>query len=165
VTGNEAADKRDERVGLLCESDASEVGIQLEAGRFSVGRGHFCGAHSIWSIGIDECGNLQKCWEASDKAHLSFGTAHSWDPANPFVTATNPDNLTMFLNTASPVPDDECRECKWLPICVGGCPYARLFSARSCIAFKDDEERYVLALHARIGEKKKYEKETARQRG
>lgn len=165
VTGNETADKRDGRVGLLCGTNASEVAVQLEAGRFSVGRGNYCGAQSIWSVGIDECGNLQKCWEASDKTHLSFGTAHSWDPANPLVTATSPDNLTMFLNTASPVPDDECRECKWLPLCVGGCPYARLFTARSCIAFKDDEERYVLALHARIGEKKKYEEETARQRG
>ena len=160
VTGSEAADRRGEQVGLLCGSDASEVGIQLEAGRFSVGRGHFCGAHSMWSIGIDEHGNLQKCWEATDKTRLSFGTARSWDPADPLVTATNPDNLTMFLNTASPVPDNECRECRWLPICVGGCPYARLFSARSCIAFKEDEERYVLALHARIGEKKRLQYDT-----
>ena len=28
----------------------------------------------------------------------------------------------------------------------------RLFGRRSCVAFKDDPERYVLALRARIGE-------------
>ena len=152
VAGSEVADERGEQVGLLCGSDASEVSARQEAGRFSKGRGHYCGAQVLWGVGIDERGNLQKCWEAVDKPHLSFGTAHDWDPNDPFATASNLDNLTMFLNTASPIPDDECRECVWLPACAGGCPYKRLTSGRNCIAFKDDPERYVLALHARIGE-------------
>ena len=154
VSGSDTADERGEQVGLLCGSDASEIGVKQEAGRFSVGRGHYCGAHSIWSVGIDERGNLQKCWEAVDKPHISFGTAHDWDPANPFATAANADNLTMYLNTACPVPDEECRECVWLPHCVGGCPHKRLFAMRQCVAFKDEPEKYVLALHARIGEEK-----------
>ena len=85
---------------------------------------------------------------------ISFGTAREWNPADPLATASNPDNLTMYLNTACPVPDEECRECVWLPVCVGGCPHRRLFGERQCIAFKDDPESYVLALHARIGEDK-----------
>ena len=154
VTGSETADTRGEQVGLLCSSNASEVGIRQEAGRFHTGRGHYCGAHSVWSVGIDEKGNLQKCWEAVDKPHISFGTAHDWNPADPLTTASNPDNLTMYLNTANPVPDEECRECVWLPSCVGGCPHKRLFEGRKCIAFKDEPERYVLALRDRIGENK-----------
>ena len=154
VSGSEVADERGEQVGLLCEADASEVGIRQEAARFHVGRGHYCGAHSIWSVGIDEKGNLQKCWEAVDKPQISFGTARDWDPADPLGTASDPDNLTMYLNTACPIPDDECRECVWLPACMGGCPHRRLFDKRACVAFKDDPERYVLALHARIGEGK-----------
>ena len=154
VSGSETADARGKQVGLLCTSDSSEVGIRREAGRFSVGRGYYCGAHSIWSVGIDEKGNLQKCWEAVDKPEISFGTAHDWDPASPLATASRPDNLTMYLNTACPVPDDECRACVWLPHCVGGCPHKRLFDERQCVAFKDDPESYVLALHARIGEGK-----------
>ncbi|MBR0405407.1 MAG: SPASM domain-containing protein [Eggerthellaceae bacterium] len=122
---------------------------------FSKGRGHYCGAHIIWSVGIDDKGNLQKCWEAIDKPWMSFGTAHDWDPADPFATASKPDSLTMYLNTASPVPDEECRECMWLPMCVGGCPHKRLFGERLCVSFKDDAESYVLALHARIGEEKR----------
>ena len=152
VTGSEVADKRGKQVDLLCGSDASELGVKEEAGRFHAGRGHYCGAHTIWSVGVDDRGNLQKCWEAVDKPEISFGTAHDWDPADPFTTASHPDNLTKFLNTAVPVPDGECRECVWLPMCVGGCPYKRLFAKRQCVAFKDDPERYVLALHARIGE-------------
>ena len=152
VSGSETADARGNQVGLLCGSDSSEVGVRQEASRFRVGQGHYCGAHTIWSVGIDAEGNLQKCWEAVDKPHISFGTAHDWDPADPLATASNADNLTMYLNTACPVPDDECRECVWLPHCVGGCPHQRLFDGRQCVAFKDEPERYVLALHARIGE-------------
>ena len=165
VSGSDTADGRGEQVGLLCGADASEVGIRQEAGRFSVGRGHYCGAHSVWSVGIDERGNLQKCWEAVDKPRISFGTARDWDPADPLRTASNPDNLTMYLNTAVPVPDEECRECVWLPACVGGCPHKRLFDRRQCVPFKDDPESYVLALHARIGEEKKgrYDDETIAQ--
>ena len=154
VSSSEAADERGKQVGLLCGSDASDVGIRQEAGRFSVGRGHYCGAHSLWSIGVDERGNLQKCWEAVDKPSISFGIARDWDPADPLRTASAPDHLTMYLNTANPVPDGECRECVWLPICVGGCPHKRLFDERQCVPFREDPESYVLALHKRIGEKK-----------
>ena len=154
VSGSPVADERGKQVNLLCESNASDVGVRQEAKRFSTGRGNYCGAHSVWSIGIDDTGNLQKCWEAVDKPQISFATAHDWDPANPIASASNPDNLTMYLNTANPVPDEECRECVWLPSCVGGCPHKRLFARRQCIPFKDDPESYVLALHARIGEGK-----------
>ena len=154
VTGSSAAEARGEQVGLLCASDASDIGVRREANSFVKGRGHYCGAHSFWSVGIDEQGNLQKCWEAVDKPSISFGTAHDWDPANPFVTASNPDNLTKYLNTALPLSDEECRDCIWLPTCAGGCPYQRLFVSRKCIAFKDNPQDYVLALHARISENK-----------
>ena len=157
VSGSVTADERGKQVGLLCGSDASELGVKQEAGRFRTGRGYYCGAHTVWSVGIDDRGNLQKCWEDVDKPAMSFGTAHDWDPGNPFETAGNVDNLTMFLNTAAPVPDEECRECAWLPMCVGGCPNRRLTSGRECVPFRDNPELYVLALHARIGEDKEEE--------
>lgn len=152
VSSNDATDERGEQVGLLCGGDDVEVGIQHDAPRFHVGCGHYCGAQSMWTLGIDEQGRLQKCWEAIDKSDISFGTAHDWDPADPLNSADKLDNLTMFLNTAQPLVDEECRECVWLPSCAGGCPYNRLFSERKCVPYKDDAEAYVLALHARIGE-------------
>ena len=159
VAGSSVADERGAQVGLLCGADASDVSARQEAGRFSKGRGHYCGAHNFWCLGIDERGNLQKCWEAVDKPSIAFGTAHDWDPADPLETASNPDNLTKYLNTANPVPDEECRECVWLPLCAGGCPHKRLYESRACVPFKDDPQRYVLALHARIGENKDKGKE------
>ena len=102
----------------------------------------------------DELGNLFKCWEAAASTELAFANAHDWDPENPLETAADPDKLTMYLNTALPTADEECRECVWLPLCVGGCPHKRLFYGKECVAFRDHPENYVLALHARIGEKK-----------
>jgi len=159
VSDSSVADERGKQVNLLCDGTDSEVGIRQDSMRFSMGRGHYCGAQSIWGVGIDDKGNLQKCWEAVDKPQISFGTAHDWDPEDPFATASNPDNLTKYLNTACPIPDDECRECVWMPVCAGGCPHKRLFEGRVCVPYKNNAQDYVLALHARIGKEKAAEED------
>ena len=155
VSGNEATEERGGQVSLLCGTSLSEIGLMQEAGRFATGRGHYCGANSLWSTGIDEEGRLFKCWEAAGMPEFAFGNAHDWDPKDPLNTASDPDKLTMYLNTGLPNGDEECRECVWLPMCVGGCPHRRLTDKKSCVAFRDQPERYVLALHARIGKEKK----------
>lgn len=152
VAGSSTADKRGNQVPLLCGDDQSEIGMRKETGRLRKGSGQLCMAHTVWGIAIDADGNLYKCRGAVDKPRFSFGTAHDWDPVDPIATASHPDNLTTYLNTACPVPDDECRSCMWLPLCVGGCPHDRLTKGRSCVPFKDDPESYVLALHARMVE-------------
>ena len=157
VSSNEATKERGGEVGLLCGTDLSEIGLMQEAGRFAVGRGHYCGANVLFSATIDEKGGLSKCWEAVGDPMLNYGNAHDWDPKDPLNTASDPDRLTMYLNTALPNGDEECRECVWLPMCVGGCPHRRLFFGKSCVAFREQPERYVLALHARIGKEKKGE--------
>ena len=154
VAGSDVADKRGKQVSLLCDTDASDIGVRQEASRFRAGHGHYCGANTLWSVCIDDCGNLGKCWETVDKLAISFGNAHDWNPARPLETASKPDLLAKFLNTAIPNGDAECHECVWLPMCAGGCPYKRLFDKRMCVAFRDTPEAYVLALHTRIGEGK-----------
>jgi len=154
VSGNEAADQRGKQVDLLCGSNNAEIGIMQDARRFKAARGHYCAANTLWSVGIDEKGNLHKCWESVDKPKYSFGNAHDWDPRDPFGTASSPDMLVKYLNTATPTPDDECRDCIWLPTCAGGCPHKRLLGQRKCVAWRDNPEAFVLALYKRIGEEK-----------
>ena len=100
-----------------------------------------------------------KCWVAMYDPRNSFGRASDWDPTDPLATAGNPDMLSKFLNTAVPSHDDKCYECVWLPMCAGGCPYQRLRGHRSCVPFKDEPERYVLALNARMKREQAREKE------
>lgn len=155
VSGSEVADERGEQVNLLCDANASAVSIRQEAGRLHTGRGSHCGAHSIWSVGIDDRGNHQKCREAVDKPAISFGTTRDWDPADPTAASSKAENPTKLLNTAMPLDDDECLPCAWPPMCVGACPYRRLFAGRSCAAFRDEPEPYALALHARLVRQRK----------
>lgn len=141
-------------VQTLCGEDAGDIGVMLEAKRFSAVRARFCMAHTLSGVGVDDEGNLYKCWEDVDKPEHSFGTASRWDPADPIATADFPDRLTNYLNTSLLYGDPECRECVWLPLCVGGCPNQRLFYQRQCLPFKDEPEKYVLALYGRIGKEK-----------
>ena len=150
VFASEAADKRGRQVGLLCDDDAAEVAMRRDARSPVPGRGHFCDAHGVWNVGVDERGNLHKCWEEMGSGALPFADAGSWNPADPLATASAPDNLTKYLNTACPVPDDECRGCVWLPACVGGCPRMRLSGARGCLPYKGDERGFVLELRDRL---------------
>jgi uncharacterized protein len=153
VRDNAAADMRGERMGRLRGSDMGDLTVFQRVRHFGPARGGFCGAHLLWDVGIDEQGRLHKCWEAVDKPALSFGTAHEWNPADPIATAAFPDNLTRFLNTAPPTCDAECLDCKWLPLCVGGCPYRRLFETKACVAYKDDAQGFVRALYEHMREK------------
>ena len=150
VTGSEAAEKRGSQVDLIGEDVNCQVGILQDSGRFTRGSGHYCGAHLLFSVCIDEKGRLTKCWEAVDKESISFGNARDWDPADPLRTASNPDRLTMFLNTAAPLSDEECRECIWLPACRGGCPWQRLFRGRKCLPYRDAPDAYVRSLVERM---------------
>jgi len=151
---NEAARERGGQVRLLCETDLSEIGLVQEAGWFAAGRGHYCGANTLWSVGVDEEGRVFKCWESAGMPEFSFGNAKDWNPKDPLNTASNPDKLTMYLNTALPSHDAECAECIWLPLCAGGCPHRRLTERKACLPFRDQPERYVLALYDRIGREK-----------
>jgi uncharacterized protein len=129
VLANPAAEHRGSHVGLVDGHLSAEV--LLSETPHATGRNPVpCGACRIFDVGIDPEGRLQKCWEATDKPELSFGNARDWDPADPFATASQPDNLTRFLNCAQPLADDECGSCLWLPLCAGGCPYRRLIDGK-----------------------------------
>ena len=158
VHSNSASDNRGSGVGILCTSDAGEIDIRRDAKRFAPGRGQYCAAHYLLRVGIDEKGNLQKCWEDVDKPEHSFGTAGRWDPRNPIATADRPDNLTRYLNTSLPNLDTECNDCVWLPTCAGGCPNRRLNYEKECLPFREMPEKYVLALYDRIGKEKTSDK-------
>jgi len=49
--------------------------------------------------------------------------------------------------TWNPFEFDECRECKVLPLCMGGCPYkykALNNNSVDCLTIKDNLERMVM---------------------
>lgn len=155
VLENTAAQNRGSDVQTLCASDSSALGLRRAAERFHEGHSCFCGASLLPYLGIDERGRLYKCWEDVDKPQASFGSAARWDPLRPVATADAPDRLTAYLVTALPAEDPECAECRWLPLCAGGCPNRRIYyGERPCLSYRDVPEQYVLALYERLKEEK-----------
>jgi uncharacterized protein len=147
VKESSTAEERGKQVNILCSSDNSEIELLKHVGELTPAMGHYCGANSLWYIGIDDQGRLNKCWEDSDKAEHCFGTAAKWNPKNPLNSADYPDLLTRYLNTSGALDDPECRKCVWLPTCRGGCPYQRLYQERECIAYKNNPEAYALKIY------------------
>ncbi len=128
-----------------------DVALRPESRHVLVGKDHACVGQNLWMVAIDDKGLLYKCGgKLCGQSEFAYGTARDWDPTNPLATASNPDMLSRFLNTASPSPDDACYGCEWLPLCGGGCPQLRLFGKPECPAYRNDPEAFVLAMHGRI---------------
>lgn len=159
VHESNAATARNAQVRLLCGEEADELELSSQADGFHTGSGIYCGAQRLYAVGVDDKGRLYKCWEDVDKPERSFGTARDWDPADPIATADAPDLLIRYLNTALPTDDPECGDCPFLPQCAGGCPNRRLFYRKSCPSWRDDPQRYVLALYERLRRQSEKRKE------
>ena len=150
---NNATDKRGAEVRLLQGDEAEKIGLRRDKYRFTAARGGYCGACSLSSVDIDAKGNLYKCWSEMDNIDgRSFGTAAEWDPADPIKTASDPEQLSRYLDTALGDLDEECRECMWLPLCVQGCPYYRVNIGKCCLPYKDRPDEYIRALYERMME-------------
>lgn len=158
VSDNKASHDRGSDVNTLCIEECSKVGMKLDIARLTPAMGHYCGAHTLWSVGIDAMGRLHKCWETVDKPELSFGNVTDWNPMNPIKTSSDPDKLTAFLNTAGVLDDEECRSCKWLPVCRGGCPHFRFNGTRNCVPYKDNADAFVAAVYRAAKERSKEKK-------
>jgi uncharacterized protein len=79
-------------------------------------RNHFCGATRLTSFAFDAFGNAYRCWH-------SVG--------NPKEAVFSLDEMTKRYKDDSwskytPLNYSECRSCKVLPLCMGGCSHGRV---------------------------------------
>jgi uncharacterized protein len=96
--------------------------------------GGVCGAEHRLVYLITPPGLLFKCWaQASLGPENSIGTIFDDQ-----VTPRQQENLRCFLDW-NPLEDAKCKECRVLPICMGGCPYLRLNGQRgeNCAPWRD----------------------------
>ena len=149
-----SADELDSPMAAFAYHGA-EVELRPESRHVPVGRDHSCVGQNLWMVAIDDKGFLYKCGgKLCGQIDRAYGSARSWNPADPLATAFKPDMLSRFLNTCTPDPGDACYECKWLPLCGGGCPQMRLLGKLECPAYKRDPQTFVLTRHDRIAHRK-----------
>lgn len=100
---------------------------------------HECMVRNPLSIVIGPCGELYKCWNDVGKPEKVYGYIDG--------RITNEKVLLDYLLGGDPFDDIDCRNCKLLPVCNGGCPHARLITKNKsnscCPLFKDNMESFL----------------------
>lgn len=80
-----------------------------------------CGCDRVNSLVINADGEIYKCWNDLGKKEISIGNINDMDK-----TSINKSYMDYIIY--DPTHDEECKECKFLPSCMGGCPFNRLFN-------------------------------------
>ena len=90
----------------------------------------FCAAVRQNSFVIRPDGSIGKCFDCEQSVGDVFrGISHD---------STTQSNLSFWLDF-SPFDDPECQNCPVLPICLGGCPFFKIFRRKKlCLKWKFD---------------------------
>lgn len=81
---------------------------------------NFCGADLMSSNVVDPYGRLYKCWHDIGISELSIGSIMGKENVQPS------QNTYLSYMMYDPTEDEECIDCKLLPVCMGGCPRKRI---------------------------------------
>lgn len=101
----------------------------------------FCEAARKNSFCFDEKGLLYKCWNDIGNAAHSYGSVS--DYLNGCLNYKT-NHALEYLGDSFPDDDDECLNCKLLPLCMGGCITKRIFEKKkACIPIKYNIEDYI----------------------
>lgn len=98
-----------------------------------------CGAVNSSSYVIDPLGDIYKCWDDIGIATEKIGSI--------FEKTINLTSKALKWLSYDMLENDECCECKFLPVCMGGCPNKPIKgNERKCIPFKYYPEKYLSLL-------------------
>lgn len=81
-----------------------------------------CGIRNIMSISIDAEGYAYKCWELI--GNKNYATGRLDNDGNMEIMNIVSHNRQLY--GADPLEDPICSDCKYLPVCHGGCPMQRI---------------------------------------
>ncbi len=94
-----------------------------------------CCADNNMSMVISSNGDMYKCWKDLGIKEKSIGNIKSEKVCN--ETLLYEYMLYDFTN------DEACSKCKYLPVCLGGCPYSRVNRESRCSLVRYTLERYM----------------------
>lgn len=90
---------------------------------------YICGAVSINSCIIDPLGNIYKCWDDIGRQEYIAGNLDDG--------LSRAENTTKWLNYD--FLEANCKECAFLPLCMGGCPNYKIRSGQNrCMPIKQN---------------------------
>ena len=110
-----------------------------------------CAIRNKMAISFDAEGYVYKCWEKIGDKHYSIGRINEKGE----IENVNRIELNRELYGADPLDSEECKQCRLLPICNGGCPIQRIqnefeeYSNDVCPYYKDSLSDY-LNIHIQL---------------
>lgn len=108
---------------------------------------NICGADNLNSVVISPNGDLYKCWSDIGRSDYKIGNVLTKESTN--------HNILFGYMLYDPKYDKECSECKFLPICMGGCPRRRIDKMENrCTEQKFQIENYLKSIVNDIVEKR-----------
>lgn len=90
-----------------------------------------CSADKKNAFVIDAMGNLYKCWHSICDVSQSFGNINSQN----IIPYEYNENYLKWM-TYSPTENKNCKDCKILPMCLGGCLMSSLNDDLECVQWK-----------------------------
>ncbi|MDO5048143.1 MAG: radical SAM protein [Anaerococcus sp.] len=100
---------------------------------------NFCTADLKNSYVINYNGDIYKCW-----SDIGIEEARVGKLSDKKLESINFSNYFKYM-IFDPTEDDECKNCKVLPLCMGQCPYQRLNKGRECSKYKDNLKNTLIA--------------------
>lgn len=99
-------------------------------------KSNFCGADYKNNLVIDPEGYIYKCW--ADIGIVKYAVGNILDK-------NFKGNYARYLSYMiyDPTLDETCKDCSYLPICMGGCPKKRLENNMRCTEYKYALEPYL----------------------
>ena len=117
-----------------------------------------CSVIKLFSMVVDCYGKVYKCEETVGDDSAVVGNILDFKSDMLTGMLTSPTRgrgpFTDYLSHVFPFDDEECINCKVLPICLGGCVNARLTGRRRCNRARFDPDLYVLNIE-KINKRKK----------
>ena len=101
-----------------------------------------CTATSLNDYVIDAFGDLYKCWCNVGDKEKSVGNINDSSKLNFKL-------ISRFLSELEPFDDPKCKDCFFLPLCNGGCPYINYqnrFEGKkinNCCLWKEDIKKFL----------------------
>lgn len=102
-----------------------------------------CSADSVSGIVIDSDGLIYKCWNDIGIKERAIG--------NLLDNSYRNQKVSMDYLLYDPTQDAECKICKYIPICMGGCPHRRQFSSENrCHKLRYTMDKYISKIAQQI---------------
>lgn len=104
-------------------------------------RNRYCIADGLYGMVVAHNGLIYKCWSDIGNEKNAIGDI------NKFVTFIN-DNILESYYEFDPTNDKDCSVCKFLPICIGGCPKRRIDDGKkSCLYTKESFSKIIKSFY------------------